>query len=274
MSVTRSLAATLLALALLGLTSCAGPAVTTAASTGTPTFYWSAAQETYAAGDYIKTADHLEHLIDGRNEYKDQAIPWYLVLTSGITAGYMEVADSYSMGAHINKKSALDFYRRASDFRTIASRYALRFGQNIDKLNQIPLGIVRLPFGLPKGNPAPPAELAKITRGIELAPGDVETAQLLNIQRNVLLTVCRAAGAPNDLAKTEEILGRPSASVSRVTFAGAVAAELDREATLYARDKLDEPEKLAIFRRLAQNALQEGAKSGSARFVPIGSLSQ
>jgi hypothetical protein len=86
-------AALLVAVALFGLTSCSGP---TTARVGTPEFYWYAAKWTYASGDYMKTVDHLDHLIDTQNEYSARALPWSLALNSGIAAGYMELADSYS----------------------------------------------------------------------------------------------------------------------------------------------------------------------------------
>jgi hypothetical protein len=56
----RRLAGPLSALAFFGLTSCGRPVPTTA-SVRTSDFYWAAARETWAAGDYIKTADHLHH---------------------------------------------------------------------------------------------------------------------------------------------------------------------------------------------------------------------
>ncbi len=63
----------------------------------TPDFYWSAARETWAAGDYLKTSDHLDHLLSSTNAYTARAIPWSLVLTAGtLAAGYMELADDYS----------------------------------------------------------------------------------------------------------------------------------------------------------------------------------
>src|SRR5258708_30296178 len=108
-------AALLVAFALLGLTSCSGP---TTARVGTPEFYWYAAKETYTAGDYLKTADHLDHLIDGQNEYTARAIPWSLVLTSGMAAGYIELADSYTAGAPVNKAHAPALPRNATQYST------------------------------------------------------------------------------------------------------------------------------------------------------------
>src|SRR5512138_1722946 len=65
---------------------------------GTPAFFWGAARETYAAGDYTKALEHLDNLISTENEYTARALPWSLVLTAGASAGYMEVADAYEAG--------------------------------------------------------------------------------------------------------------------------------------------------------------------------------
>jgi hypothetical protein len=250
---------------MLGLAACSGP-VTTSARVGTPEFYWYAAKETYAAGDYIKTANHLDHLIDSQNEYTARAIPWSLVLTSGMAAGYMELADAYTAGARVNKANALAFRRKASDYRTMASPLVLRFAQNVDKMNKVPAGGIQLAFGLPKGAAAQSALLAQIARGFQLSATDEEQAQVLAVQRNVLLAVCRAAGAPNDPARTEEVLGHASALVQRASFEHAVAEILTLESVLYSRDKLDDPAKLEAVRHRA--ALIE---SGAARPSDSGS---
>ena len=73
-------------------------------------------------------------------------------------------------------------------------------------------------------------------------------------------------------AKAEEILGRVPAGTSRATFGKAIAQMLQIESALYAREKLDEPEKLAIFQKLAQSVLTESAKVGSAKIIRLGSL--
>ncbi len=256
-------------LALFGLSSCSdGGRV----RVGTADFYWSAARETYLAGDYGKTADHLERLIDNDNQYTARAIPWYLVVTSGVASGYMELADRYAAGARINKADALAFRRKAADYRTIASRLALRFAQNVDRIGQVPLGSMPLAFPLPNGNPADAALLAQIARGIELTPADAQTAESLAIQHSVLMTACLAAGAPNDVAKTEEILGRPKPATSRAVFGKAIARMLESQSQLYTRDKLDEPVKLASLHERAQIVLAESAKAGSARIVPAESI--
>jgi hypothetical protein len=257
------------ALGVSGLTSCAGPAASRA---GTSEFYWSAALETYAAGDYPKTADHLERLIGDDGIYRTRAIPFYLVLTSGMADGYMQLADQYTAGARVNKSKALAFRLKAAEYRNTASRLALRFAQSVDKIDLVPLGRMPLAFPLPGGNAAPPAVFLQIGGGIELSPADAATAEWLTIQRAVLMTACLAAGAPNDVAKTEIILRAPAAATTRDTFGKAIAQMLKTESSMYSRDKLDEPEKLAAFQERGQKVLAEAVRVGSARLVPAGSI--
>jgi hypothetical protein len=256
-AISHRLALPTAAIAVLGLSSCSGPATV---RVGTPDFYWSAARETYASGDFRKTADHLDHLIETQNEYTNRAIPWSLVLTSGMAAGYMDIADYYAAGARINKANSLEFRRKASEFRSMASPLALRFAQNIEKLDQI-TGSITLAFSLPNGNAALPPQLAQVSRGIELNPSDLANVQWLAIQHGVLLTACLAAGAPNDVAKTSEILGHSSAITSRAVFGRAMATMLERGASLYSREKLDDSNKMAILRQRARTLLDTTQQS-------------
>jgi hypothetical protein len=228
---------------------------------GSPEFYWYAAKETYAAGDYMKTADHLDHLIDNQNEYTARAVPWSLALNSGMAAGYMELADSYSAGARVNKANTLAFRRKAADYRTMASPLVLRFAQTAEKMSQLSSAGIQLAFSLPKGTAAQPALLHQIASGIPFSAADEETAQA---QRNVLLAVCAAAGAPNDTARTEEVLGHASALLSRAGFEKTLAQMLNAEASLYARDKLDDPQKLAAIQNRAQVLLSGTARPANA----------
>ena len=249
---------------LIALTSCSGPV---AGNTRTPGFYWSAAKETYAAGDFAKATDHLERLIGGPNDYTSRAIPWSLVLTSGMAGGYMELADNYSAGAHMNKPQAAAFLHKAMAYRTTASRLALQFAQDVERMDQVPAGAILIDFPLPIGTAAAPPQFTQIAKGVELTPADEDTALALAIRRNVMLAACLAAGAPNDAAKAEAILLNGSASIPRATFAAAVAKMLDNESSLYTRNKLDDPRKLAVFHQRAQMVLDDAATFGTARVL-------
>jgi len=273
------LAAITILFVMFTLTSCSSGGSTTTTATVTPTgksadFYWSAARETYAAGDYMKTADHLEHLIDNQNQYTTRAIPWYLVVTSGMANGYMRLADQYIAGARINKPAAIALRRKASAYRTTASQVALRFAQNADKVQQIPLGLTPLSFPLPAGSASETELLTQIAKGRELPPADVEAAETLTVQHAVLMAACKVAGATDNLAKAEEILAGPHPEVARATFGNAIADMLTAESSLYERSKLDEPAKLAAFRERADIVRKEATRVGSAHFVPASSIAE
>jgi len=232
----------------LTLSSCSGPAN---ARVGTPEFYWSAAMETYASGDYVKATDHLDHLMESNSEYTARAIPWSLVLTSGMAAGYMDLADAYASGARLNKTNALAFRRKAMEYRNMASPLASRFAQHVDKVASLPPGAVHLAFNLPKGTAAISPLVAKISGGIQLSAADQELAQAQAIERAVLLATCEAAGAPNDAARTSQVLSHAVALAPRPTFIKAMVHMLDLEGALYSREKLDDPAKVAVFHQRA-----------------------
>jgi hypothetical protein len=118
------------------------------------------------------------------------------VLTSGRAGGYMELADNYEAGARMNKSQALAFRHQAMAYRTTASRLALQFAQNVEKMDQVPAGAILMDFPLPIGTAAAPPQFTQIAKGVELAQADEEAALALAIQRNVLLAACLVAGAP------------------------------------------------------------------------------
>ena len=81
-------------------------------------------------------------------------------------------------------------------------------------------------------------------------------AQKQNVERCVLLAACAAAGAPDDPAKTQELLKAVEPKVSRAIFITAMASALFDESQLYTRQKLDDPEKMKILCTRAQEALK------------------
>src|SRR5262249_10505713 len=150
-------------------------------------------------------------------------------------------------GARLNKTNALAFRRKAMEYRNMASPLAQRFAQNVDKVASLPPGAVHLAFSLPKGTAAVSGLVAKISGGFQLDPADQELVQSQAIERAVLLATCEAAGAPNDAARTSEVLGHAVALTPRPTFIKAMLHLMDTESGLYSRDKLDDPSKVAAF---------------------------
>jgi hypothetical protein len=223
---------------------------------GTPAFYWQAAREVYATGDYTKTLEHLDELLATNNEYLDRALPWDLVLKSGLAAGYVDLAENYAVGARMNRSDPTAFRRVASESRNMAARLSLQFADGFAKFDNVKGDTVSLAFVLPRGSAAPVAQFSKVASGVPLAAAEADTVQKRALERGVVLAACKAAGASGDVAKAGELLKGGTATVSRATFLMAMAETLYSQSQLFTPDKLDQPEKLRIFCERAQTALK------------------
>ncbi len=232
---------------------------------GTPAFYWNAAQNTYAAGDYTKTVDNLQSLVAKDNEFTARAQPWLLVMTSGMAQGYMDLADSFEAGGRANKSNPTELRRQMNVFRGNANRLALQFAEAFGKFQTTKGDTVPLAFGYPTGNPNQVPLLAKVSTGAVPPGAEIEAAQKSVLQRSVILAACRAAGAPDDPAKLQEILKAPDANVARPVFVLAMAGALFDESAMYSRTKLDQPDKRKIFCTRAQEALKSVPDSKAAK---------
>jgi hypothetical protein len=223
---------------------------------GSPAFYWQAAKETWMAGDFNKTLDHLDKLMADNNEYTARALPWSLVLSSGLAKGYMELADSYEIGGRANKSDPSTFRRQVSNCRGFAGRLSMRVADKFAALQatkdeQIPIG-----FPYPPGTAGQVPQLDKIVRGIVPTEPEIDAAQKRALERGILLAACRAVGNPDDTAKTSAFLKEPDPKVPRATFMLAMANTLYEEGLLFGRMKLDQPEKLQILLTRAGEVLK------------------
>jgi len=234
------------------LFSCSG---SNAPQPGTPAFYWGAAKETYATGDYQKTVENLSNILSSQNDYVARAQPWMLVLTSGMVQGYMDLAESFEAGGKINRAQATNFHRQENTYQGAANTLALQFADTFAKF-QSKDEYVTLAFAYPTGSPTEVVLLDKVAGGAWLPDAEIETAQKRAIEHAVLLATCRAAGAKNDPAKAQDLLKTAEGKVPRAAFVEAMAAALYEESQLYARNRLDQPDKLKIFCTRAEEALK------------------
>jgi hypothetical protein len=233
---------------------------------GTPAFYWSAARETFSTADYIAADDNLSKLLKTGNEFVPRALPWGLVLSSGIAKGYSELADNFEHGARARKADPAAFRKQTSDQRTLASQYALEFAemfQRFAKNNQDQT--ITLDFPFPTGSVAPIPEALKISAGVAAQPADIEKAQNRSLQKAVLLATCLAAGAPDDTAKAQEMFKAGNVQVPRQVFMLAMAKSLYELGGLYGPMKLDKPDKQKIFWTTAITALEAVPQSKDAK---------
>jgi hypothetical protein len=238
--------ATLWALSLLFACGPAGP------REGTPAFFWVAAKEAFVAGDYTRTTDNLDRILESDNEYTARAMPWSLLVTSGLASGYMDLADQYQAGAKANKEAPVGLYRQLSNYQSFANHLTLAFADSFAKFDKSKDDSVTLDFPFPSGSAAAVPELALVAEGNLLPAATADAAEKHALARGILLATIRAAGAPEDAAKAEQILKSSGGKVPRATFSLAMARTLFEESQLYSRQKLYDFEKMTI---LCQRAL-------------------
>lgn len=224
---------------------------------GTPAFYWQAAKETAAAGEFSKTLDHLSKITKTDSEFKAKAQYWQMVLTSGMAKGYMELADAFDNGARANKANQMQFRRQASDLRTTANGLALMFAESFSAYQEKNKDAdVLLAFPFPAASTAPVPVWAKASQGLAVSADELDAGVKANLKRNVLLAACAAAGAKSDVAKTQQMFNAGEVKVPRAVFVAAMAEAMVDEAALYGPMKLNIPEKAKIFLSKADEAVK------------------
>jgi hypothetical protein len=224
--------------------------------TGTPAFYWSAAKENYAAGDFAKAVENLERAAATENEYSGRAQVWLLILTSGQIRGRMDLADGLEAGVRAKKADPGGFRKYITNSRSTAGRESLQFAEAFMRFQKTAFDPVALDFNYPSGSAAPVPELTKAMTGVPLQPADIEAAQRRSIQRSILLETCRAVGAPDDTAKAAGLFQSGTVEVSRAGFLQAMGNALYDQSQLYTSSKLDDPNKLKMFAKLAAEAIE------------------
>lgn len=231
---------------LLAVVSCtSGPP---SVAPGSPAFYWKAANETYAAGDFAKAALNLEDLVKKESEFTARAQPWRLVVTAGLAKGYAELADNFEYGARANKANPTPFRTQLANYRSSAGRYALQYAETFlsfekhDHTQAVPMA-----FPFPTGNPAKVAELARIANGILLPPAQMPPVEKRVLSRTVVLAVAGAVGAGEDVAKARETLGAAGGQIGHDLFALYLAQTFYDLSWIFSRDKLNLPDRVELF---------------------------
>lgn len=229
---------------------------------GTPAFFWSAAKETFSAGDYARTSSHLEQLSRTDNEYVTRAQSWKLILDTGMARGYMELADRFERGGHANRTNPSPFRRHMSQYRVLAGQLAVQAAETMFRFrdkNKDPQ--ITLDFAYPTGSAAEIPQLNKIGQGILIQDAEMESVERKTLEREILMMTCSAAGAPQDTARTQELFKSIPVAVPRASFMLAFAEAFTDLSKLFARDKLDQPQRLGALCKEALAALGDVPES-------------
>jgi hypothetical protein len=225
---------------------------------GTPLFHWNAAKQTFSAADYNQANDNLGEVIKTDNEYTARAMPWRLVLLSGMAKGYAELAGNWESGARANRADPAPFRTQGNQCRRTAGQLALQFAETFQKFKAANKNQkVTLAFPYPTGSAAEIGPLKRVSSGILVPEGEIESLQKRAIERAVLLSACLAVGAPDDLAKTQQIFKSDTIQVEWEVFALALANSFYDQSQIFTRDKLDRPEHLELFTKEALELLKD-----------------
>lgn len=251
----RSVALVICVPAIVFLTACSSGPV--APQKGTPAFYWAAAKQTFAAGDYLKTSDNLDKILKSENEFKATALPWSLILTSGMAHGYMELGDSFEQGARANKANPAMFRRQTGDDRRAARALALQFAEKFqDFVKNNHDEQIRLAFPFPNGTTAGIPLLTKAGSGIVPSSQEIEDGVRSALQRAIIIETSRAVGAGEDATKARQQFAGGEVKIPRMDFLLTMAVSLHDQAMLFGPTKMDEPEKMKMMSAQALAALK------------------
>ncbi|MBI4903144.1 MAG: hypothetical protein HY820_05875 [Acidobacteria bacterium] len=227
---------------LAGCGDSGGTSAPAAAKPGTPGFFWATAKNAWQNGDYIRTTENLAKITGSDNEYRARAQAWLLLLSSGLTQGYMESASAFELGAKASPKNVTALRKRASAARSAAKATAM---QSVEALHFYTAKIkdekLALDIGPPAGTLNDPPVLLKIMKGIVPPDAEIEGAQLAMLQKGVLASACRIAGAPSNPAKTIEMFKQQPFEISRPVFLLGIAAAMSDQMALFGPKQLDEP---------------------------------
>jgi hypothetical protein len=246
------------------LSSCSSQ--TASSRMGTPEWYWSAARDQFAAGDFVKTQEHLEKLLDTSNPFKERAAVWHLVLLAGMADGYRDLAEAYSDGENASKKQGMEFHRIVIDMQRSSRQYTIGLAEDAGRFNK-EMGSApqfAMDFTFPNGTATEVATLERVRKGIFPAEADRLSAQRQAVAREMVLTTAVMAGAGKDPAKAIEMFKTQPVQVPRATFLMELAQNLLEESAIFDRKKLNDPDKKKIMLQLASDCLKSAAEGGDA----------
>lgn len=240
---------------LTGLTLASCGSGSSGPQAGSPAWYWQAAQETYASGDFEKSVAHLEQVAKSEGENKDQAALWRATLSAGLARGYMELGNTLSEVMKEDKSLAGDFTVRVQDFRRNARRHAISFTESIGALRKIAEAqpAVKLQFPFPAGSANEAPALVSLREGEKVPPPQIDAAVDYTLKRGLMVQAAHMAGAGKDVAKGQAQFASGAAEVPRLVLLQALGRSLYDVSALFGNEQLHEPK---IQKVMLDSALQ------------------
>lgn len=229
---------------------------------GTPEYFFETALDSYSKGDYLKANDWMTKLSKSEGEVSGKARAWRMVVLGGLMQGYRELADQYEFGSRANKDKPGPFFKKTSDYRTLAATMAIELTENYDAfLKAVPTGDVQLPFPYPpQGSLAKPTTMDRVGTG--QMPSDSEVATLVSrmLERGVLSMAASAVGASGDAAKAQTAYKATPVTAPRATFQLAMAKLLYDASNIFSAKKRNEAGRQEFVLNRVKQALADADK--------------
>lgn len=222
---------------------------------GSPEWYWQAAEETYASGDYEKAQQHLKEVADGESEYKEQAALWRAAISGGLARGYMELGNALADAMEEEESLAGVYTVRVQDFRRNARRHAINFTESVGLLRKIAeqQPDVALRFSFPTGSANESPTVAGLREGEKFSEEQINAAIDHTLKRGLLLQTAQMVGAGEDVAKAQGAFESGEAKVPQVVFLQNLGKSLYEISALFGSEQLHEPK---IQKVMLDSALQ------------------
>ncbi|MEZ5351827.1 MAG: hypothetical protein R2762_04270 [Bryobacteraceae bacterium] len=247
-------------LALLMLAACAsGPPPP---KTGTPAYYWLSTMETYGAGAYEKSLEHLDKIMRTTDPETQKAGPLRILILAGLARGYQDLAEQFQFGAESIKTGSTAAHRRRSDqYRAQAANFALQLSQAYEKFEESsPSGNITIDFPFPtRGALTPPPVFTRVGQGQLIPDMEIDRMQAAILQRGVLREVAAAVGSPGDAAQAQARMTKLPLEAERGPFLATIGEALYETSAIFGpRGRGETP------RQIHQLELAAKALSGAA----------
>lgn len=223
---------------------------------GSPEYSWIQAGEAAKKGDYAKVSEHLAKVASSSNEHAAKARAMKMVIDSGLTHGYADLADRYEAGGKYNKAKVDTFRLQTSQLRNAASMYAMQYAEIANTfLEKIADGPVVLALPVPPTGGEEPAAVVRIGNGMLPGSQESKTLERSMMVHGVLATAARATGNGENIAKTRESLASGEVTMDRDAFLRLHANSLFEASQIYSQKKLDYPQRMQVLCQVATRAL-------------------
>ncbi len=209
---------------------------------GSPAFKWNSAQESYKKGDYIKTSNALVELAEKKGEFTEQARPWAMIMTGGMSNAYMELAEKFAEGTKKTRGDAMPFRRANNEYKGKASASAMQFIELArGYVTENKAADAKLLLEMPDAVFAEPGQYQKITKGLTVPPAEVVGLEQTVVRREIANMASLALGSPKDAAKAKAAYKDGTATANGQAFLFMTAKQLWNIGEMFGQKKLNQP---------------------------------